>query len=217
MIRRALAALLALVLGGSTALAEDAARDWIARTAGQSGAWVKHGTLALPSGTLFVGDPTWGDDTHLRGARKAGVRKLTVWTFRLDAHRNGVIWLEAGGAAPVATAGAIDFGVDAAHVALGDLATGKALAALRHGTAPGVGDSHDLFMQAMGRENSLTGWVEVPPRKGRMFVAATARDGGLRAVWLKGARGGLSGILIDAAGRKGDGKYLDTLLPKTRP
>ncbi|WP_104494381.1 hypothetical protein [Paracoccus denitrificans] len=213
---RLLVALLALGAAGTGNAGPDAtpARDWIAQASGRPGAWTDHGLLELPSGMLFVGDPTWGDDYHIRDPRRLATAALRVFSRSDEQGRNLALWLEAAGGEPKATGERIEFGVDAATVALGDLEGGRALVAWGESRLEkGLGDSFDWLSPILQEKMNFARWLPIPPDDRPIFIASTGMDGGLAAVWLLDERGSLSGILIDIAGRASDGQYLDTLLP----
>lgn len=197
------------------------ARGWLAQAGERPYIWREHGELALPSREIFVGDPTWGDDYHLRQTGSVDVDALTVWV--LDAgpqdsiyasHVNGLVWLQAGGGVPRCVGARLDFGVDAACMALGDVATGRAFAELTDlEQDAGRGDSFDWIQPYLEEHPNYARWLSIPPGGLPMFVASTGNDGGFAAAWLHDEAGALSGILIDIQGRASDGRFLDGLLP----
>lgn len=209
--------LIALLGFGGAALADpeiSAAQQWLASTSGHQATWVDHGMLELPGGQLFVGDPTWGDDSHIKDPRPVA-GPLHVYTLQSPAPaQTHLLWLEASGTPPTHTAERISFGVDAATVGLGALEAGQALVALgERWLDQGKGDSFEFISPLISAEFHFAKWVEIPPGPEQMFLASTGGDGGLDAVWLRDSGGGLSGILVDLTGRASDRAYLDTLLP----
>lgn len=199
------------------------ARGWLAAAAARDGCvWRDLGALALPSRRLFIGDPTWGDDYHLRQTASVEMDALRVWVLdsgpnpsTYEAHANTLVWLEALGTPPATRGAALDFGVDAACFALGDVEAGHAFTRLTdHEAAAGRGDSFEWIQPYIQERPHVARWLEIPPDGKRMFVASTGRDGGFAATWLHDRDGALSGILIDILGRAGDGRFLDTLLPE---
>ena len=212
---QALSALVGLGLSAAPAAAQtfSPARQWITDSAARPGDWRELGQLALPSGQIFVGDPTWSDDYHIRDPRRLdGV--LQVFTRVAPEGESLLIWLEANGNRPVKTGEKIEFGVDAATIGLGDLAAGQALVSLGEALQEqGKGDSFEWLMPAIQEQQNFARWLPIPPENQPMLLVSTGNDGGYAAVWLLDDRGALSGILIDIAGRKPDLKFLDTLLP----
>ena len=218
LLSRCLSSLLGLGLFSAPILAEplSPARIWLVESAARPGNWHDHGQLALPSGSIFVGDPTWGDDYHIRDPRRLDA-SLQVFTRTAPEGDNLLIWLEANGNRPAKTGDKIEFGVDAATIALGDLGAGQALVDL--GTTlqdQGKGDSFEWLMPAIQEQRNFARWLPIPPADQPIFLVSTGNDGGYAAVWLLDERGALSGILIDIMGRQPDLKFLDTLLPAAR-
>ena len=192
----------------------SAAREWIVETGARKGVWKDHGPIGFPSGRMFVGDPTWGDDYHLRGHMPVPDVPVRVWSYSEGGGINFSIWLEAAGTLPASRGEALNFGVDAAVLALGDLETGEAFVALgERRLDAGKGDSFDWIMPHIQAAANFAKWLPIPPDNQPMFLATTNNDGGYAAVWLYDAGGALSGILIDLRGRASDLKFLDVLLP----
>ncbi|MFK7938711.1 MAG: hypothetical protein AB8B82_04985 [Roseovarius sp.] len=200
--------------GPVDAQTSSAARDWIVNAGQRTGTWRDHGRLALPSGRLFVGDPTWGDAYHLRGAKPAPADAVHVWSFGKG--RNGLnyaIWLELAGTTPVKRGEMLEFGVDAAVLALGDYATGQAMVDLGDALIDaGKGDSFDWISPHIQASANFAKWLPIPPQGQQMFLATTNNDGGYGAAWLYDDAGALSGVLIDLRGRASDQTFLDVLL-----
>ena len=211
-------AALAALLGAAPPATADDARDWLARAGERSLAWTDHGALTLPSGRLFVGDPTGGGAYHMTatGAVEGPLRLLTARDPDApNPDANALIWLEAGGTPPVATGTRLGFGVDGATLALGSVEAGEAFTALEEiELDAGRGDNFDWIMPHIQISNDFAYWLGVPPGDERMFLATTRADGGYEAVWLLDADGAVSGILIDISGRASDGLYIDTTLPE---
>jgi len=158
---------------------------------GQECKWKKLGPLALPSGRIFVGDPTGGHDGHMNGAQAVGADALTAWAFQdRSTGENHIVWLEATDALPTHKGAQLDFGVDA-----------------------GRGDSFDWLVPHLQISPNFSSWVKVPPAGLPMLLISTRADGGYAAVWLLDAQGTLCGILIDISGRASDQLFLDKLLP----
>jgi hypothetical protein len=199
----------------------SAARTWLSNASERDFEWADLGELALPSGGIFVGDPTGGHDYHMRATATVEVQALHVWAFHSGAERpdfeartNTLIWLEASGAQPATRGLSLDFGVDAACLAFGDLETGHAFTRLSDiEYEAGRGDNFAWLMPYIQELPHYAGWADIPPEGLRMFIASTGNDGGFAASWLHDAQGGLSGILIDIGGRASDKTFLDTLLP----
>ena len=189
------------------------ARLWLGESAARAGFWQDLGPLARPSGRIFVGDPTWGDDYHIRDPRPlAG--PLQVFTRTDPDGPNLLIWLEANGNRPAATGDRIEFGVDVATIGLGDLGAGQALVDLGEALQDqGKGDSFEWLQPALQQQQHFARWLPIPPEDQPILLVSTGNDGSYAAVWLLDERGELSGILIDIAGRQPDLKFLDTLLP----
>lgn len=193
--------------------AVSAARGWIDTASARPGEWREHDGLDLRSGRIFVGDPTWGDDYHIRDPRPL-TGTLRVFTRSEPDGANLLIWLEANGNSPTQTGEQIEFGVDAATIGLGDLAAGQALVALGEARQDqGQGDSFEWLMPFLQEQQHFARWLPIPPGDQSIFLVSTGNDGGYAAVWLLDSTGALSGILIDIAGRKPDLKFLDKLLP----
>ncbi|MBU4612533.1 hypothetical protein IMZ29_18875 [Achromobacter sp. GG226] len=197
------------------------AREWLSLTCERPYTWRRAGDLAVPSRRIFVGDPTWGSDAHMEQQGAVSIDSLAVWVlssgsdpspYKTDV--NGLLWLEANGAVPVAVGHRLDFGVDAACFAVGDVATGQAFTELTDlELDAGRGDSFEWIQPYIQAFPHYARWVSVPPAGLPMFVVSTGNDGGFAAAWLHDAAGALSGILVDIQGRASDRKYLDTLLP----
>ncbi|MDO5606197.1 MAG: hypothetical protein Q4G25_13650 [Paracoccus sp. (in: a-proteobacteria)] len=187
------------------------ARGWIAAAAGHEGAyWQQDRRLELPSGAIFIGDPSWGDDYHLGGAQPVPAPALDVWLLiSADQGRVHAVWLEAAGTLPARISAELDFGMDSAYFALGDLTTGQDLAELRNRDIEGAPDSFEFFLPHIQQDGFTALWLDVPP-DGRPVLAINAgNDGSRRAVWISDAEGGFSGILIDVTGRAGDHRFID--------
>jgi hypothetical protein len=193
------------------------AQTWLARQSEreESAVWTQLGELTLPSGRIFVGDPTSGHDDHMQGARAAGVARLEAWTFQdRETSANHLIWLEAAGTVPVSKSQMLEFGVDAATIGLGDANTGDLFSALTDRELDaGRGDNFDWIMPHIQESQHFAKWLTIPPNDLHMLIASTANDGGYAAVWLHDTSGALSGILIDITGRTSDQLFLDKLLP----
>lgn len=214
MFKQIFAGLFPALLAAGTAEADTgAARNWISATTGHAAEWQQIGTLPLPSGAIFVGDPSWGGDHHLRGALAVTASDLAVWLLRdREGGQNRAVWLEAAGTLPVQSAETIDFGVDSAYFAFGDRETGLALANIGDLELPGAPDSFEFFLPHIQREGFSHTRLEVPPTGAPVYAVNTGNDGGLRASWLRDAGGELSGILIDITGRASDRRHIDMLL-----
>lgn len=206
---------LALGAAGPVAAGTSPARDWIATTAAHATAgWSHAERLDLPSGSLFVGDPSWGGDYHLRGALPVGVPGLDIWVLASDSgQRVHLVWLEAAGTLPVRPAETINFGIDSAYFAFGDLHTGQQLAAIGDHDPFVANDSFEFMLPHIQRDDFRWAAISVPPAGSPVHAVNTRSDGGLRAVWVLDAEGALSGILIDVTGRSADQRHLDLLLP----
>ena len=207
-------ALLSLLPVSAKAEAEpDAGRNWILATSEHAAKWQPSGQLDLPSGTIFIGDPSWGDDYHLRGAKAVSVAQLDVWLLvSSNGEQVHAVWLEANGTLPVTVGEHIDFGTDSAYFALGDLATGQAIANIGDLNLPTVPDSFEFFLPHIQNFGFTAIWLEVPPNDLPVLAVETKQDGALKAVWTKDRAGDLSGILIDITGRASDQQFLDTLV-----
>jgi hypothetical protein len=202
---------------GAAASDEVAARAWIAAASDHSAAWVHASRFVLPEGKIFVGDPSWGDDYHLRGAREVPVRQLEIWFLVGDAEPTvHAVWLEAGGTLPASSGAMIEFGMDSAYFAFGDLATGRDLATIGDLGIAEVPSNFEFFLPHIQRTDFTWLTLEVPPRGGIVHAVNTRNDGGLKAVWLHDGNDGFSGILIDISGRASDRQYIDTLLAPER-
>lgn len=188
-------------------------RDWISAQSGHSATWQSCGSLALPSGTIFIGDPSWGDDYHLRGASPVSAQNLDIWVaVSQPDHRALTLWLEASTAPPATVTHHLDFGTDSAYFAFGDLAGGAALLALRDQTIPGAADSHAFLFPYIAAAPFICLFIPVPPKDLPVFAIDTRADGGLRAVWVADKTGAFTGIMVDIAGRASDARPLDSLL-----
>ena len=188
------------------------ARDWIDAAQGGAARWQELGTLELPSGRIFIGDPSWGDAYHMKGARPVEADELDVWLRVGEAGGITAVWLEASGETPVRISAALPFGMEAAYFALGDKDTGSAIAALGEADLPDIPDGFALFRPVVQEAGFVADWVPVPPRKLPALAIGTGSDGGLHAVWTRDTAGKLSGILIDVTGRDSDGRFIDLLL-----
>ena len=191
------------------------ARQWIAEQSAHQAEWTDHGPLSLDSGKIFFGDPTWGDEYHIRDPRPAPAPELRVWTLDAPDGRALVVWLEATGNAPVSRGPQADFGMDAAMFAFGDLAGGQALVTLGEQLQDeGKGDSYAWLWPQIESDRYYAKWLPIPPDDKPIFVVGTGMDGGLGAVWLLDQTNAVSGLLIDIAGRASDGRFIDLLLPQ---
>ncbi len=195
----------------------DPARDWISAAQARTGEWREMGRLDLPSSRIFIGDTSWGDDYHMRGAHAVPVPALDVWLFVApgDTQINAV-WLAAPetSEAPERIAHRLDFGMDSAYFAIGDAATGTAIADLRNREEfiPEAPDGFELFLPYVQAAGFLATWVPVPPDAGQALAVNTNTDGGRQAVWTTAASGQFTGILIDVVGTADNGHFIDTLL-----
>lgn len=205
--------LVAFVAMPMMAHAQSDAQNWITETSGQPGEWVNFGTMTLPSGVIFIGDPSWGDDYHMRGARGVPARRLDVFLhINVGENQVNAAWLEAGGGVPVRQVGMLEFGMDSAYFAFGDRRAGEALLDLPALGIEGAYDSHEFMFQYIGAADFMADWVQVPPDDMPVMIVTTRFDGGLGAAWALDDAGQFSGILIDITGRTSDGVHLDTLL-----
>lgn len=204
--------------------AEEGALSYLADLSERQGEWVDHGDIEFPSGKLFFGDPTYGDDNHIRDPRTTPASTARLWTYSYDfiwqgdgskGSQNGTLWLEFSGETPVRKGERISFGADAAVIGFGDLIGGTALVALgERWQEAGKGDSFE-FLQPffLDGPHMFTRKVEIPQSDEAIYLATTGTDGGFDAVWLYDANGDVSGILVDIAGRESDAKFIDTLIP----
>jgi hypothetical protein len=211
----ALLTFLAPAMESSAASSEG--REWIETISGHSAAWKHQGALELPSGKIFIGDPSWGDGHHLRGAKAVPVNTLDVWLLvsrQEEKKKNQVhaVWLAAADTKPSAITRSIEFGVDSAYFALGDLSTGQSLATIGDQGLPEIPDSFEFFLPHIQDSGFLAIWLDVPPTDQPVLAVETKRDGGLKAVWTENRNERFSGILIDITGRASDRRYLDTLI-----
>lgn len=191
----------------------DAGRSWILDASEHNATWQAFGQLDLPSKTIFIGDPSWGGDHHLRGAQAVSSSQLDVWLL-VSNEQNQVhaVWLEANGALPVRSSKSMDFGSDSAYFALGDLATGQALVDIGNLDLPAVPDSFEFFLPHIQNSGFTGMWLDVPPLNLPVFTVETKRDGGLKAIWAEDIEDNLSGILIDVTGRASDQLFIDKLI-----
>lgn len=192
-------------------------RDWIEAKSERAVTWLDFGTLHLPSGELFIGDPSWGDDYHMRGARSVPVDQLRVWVHvenPLIPRENQVhaVWLAAADTPPAKIVGKIDFGMDSAYFAFGDVTTGHDLVAIKGMNHPDFYDSFDFFLPHIQQYGFVGQWLNVPQSGRPTFAVDTKRDGGLTAVWTEDSDKAFAGILIDLTGRVSDRLFLDTLI-----
>lgn len=217
--------LFGLVSSATAALADTAARDYLAAISERQGSWVDHGEVAFPSGQVFFGDPTNGDDTHIRTPRPAPAPDMRIFTYTYQfiwqgdgstGEQNGILWLEASGLKPVRKSERISFGADSAVIGFGDLDGGRALVELgRSWQDQGKGDSFEFLMPVLEEMPYMaTRKVPIPESDTAIYLVTTGTDGGFDAVWLYDAQGGVSGILVDIAGRESDLKFIDTLIPE---
>lgn len=208
----------------SVAIADAQSRAYLADLAERRGTWVDHGDIHFPSGQIFFGDPTNGDDTHIRDPRPAAAPKGRLWTHTYDfiwegdgstGTQNGIVWIEFSGKMSVRKGERVGFGADAAVIGLGDLDGGKALVALgERWMDEGKGDSFE-FLSPILLEGPymFTKQVPIPQTGTSIHILTTGTDGGFDAVWLYDADDKVSGILIDIAGRESDLKFIDSLIP----
>ncbi|MGH1367647.1 MAG: hypothetical protein ACRBCL_03455 [Maritimibacter sp.] len=188
---------------------------WLQSQSETNGHWKAFGTLDFPSGQIFIGDPTWGDDYHIRWPQKAPADSVDVYVYRRLDGTNLMVWLEVAGTTPATRGDSYDFGVDAASFALGDLSGGQALVALgERWQDMGRGDSFEFIAPHLQSSRTPAKWLPIPGSNTRIFLAGTGTDGGFAGVWLYDKNGALSGILIDIRGNPKTGKYIDTALPK---
>ncbi len=210
--------MLKLLLGSALALfpgllQADTMRSWINTESGHPAAWQNCGTLSLPSGKIFIGDPSWGDDYHLRGASPVAAQTLDIWLLvSKPENRALTLWLEAKDAAPAMTTHSLDFGTDSAYFAFGDLRSGQALLDLREQDIPGAADSHEFMFPHISAAPFSCKQIDVPPHELPVFAIDTRDDGGLKAVWVADGNGTFTGIMVDIAGRASDRRFLDKLL-----
>lgn len=59
-----------------------AARTWLSTTSARDFLWADLGELVLPSGGLFVGDPTGGHDYHMRATATTAASRPAGRTTR---------------------------------------------------------------------------------------------------------------------------------------
>lgn len=193
---------------------EGAARDWIAGASSLHGTWHDHGTLHLFSGQIFFGDPTWGDDHHLRTAQKTPVDTLHLWIRSSNGGRAQIIWLQAQDARPEFKSDRIAFGVEGQAFAFGDFDAGSALSEMRErNDVTDFADGCALIQSHLQAGSNAAKWITVPPEERPVFLVPTGKDAALTAVWCHSADGTFAGILIDVAGSRADGSFLDTCLP----
>lgn len=189
------------------------ARDWILSVSERSASWQFLGTLDLPSGSIFIGDPSRGGDYHLRGIKEVNAARLSVWLLIADDSKQvHTVWLEADGDLPEKISGEIVFGIDSAYFAFGDLWSGQDLANIGDLNLPKLPDSFEFFLPHIQNPGFTGIWLDAPPRNSPVCAVETDRDGGLKAVWTEGGGGRFSGILIDITGRRSDELYLDKLI-----
>lgn len=158
----------------------------------------------------------------MRASTALDVDSVRVWVFEsgpegseFEAHTNTLLWLEVLGTPPVTRGSSLDFGVDAACLAFGDLETGHAFTRLSDlEYDAGRGDNFEWLLPHIQEKPHFARWVEIPPDSHRMFIASTGNDGGFAAVWLHDVQDEISGILIDIGGRASDLRFLDKLLPQ---
>ena len=208
--------LTSMLLFPSLGLAEEhssPSQNWIVSNSGHTATWRNVGILSIPSGSIFIGDPSYGSDYHLRGARKILVSKVDVWLLMSESgHQVHTVWLEANGNLPSRISGSIEFGTDSAYFALGDLTAGNDLANIGDLENPDFYDSFEFFLPHIQDGGFTSVWLDVPPRNAPVLAVETNRDGGLKAIWVEDSEQNFSGILIDITGRIGDNLYLDKLL-----
>lgn len=213
LLKKLLAGLTTALALGNPAIAAQDARSWIAEAKGRPAQWQQFGTLELPSGSIFIGDPSWGDDTHMRGAQPVPTAALEIWLLVDTAEDNvHALWLEATGTLPERQSSSLEFGIDSAYFAFGDIEVGRYLARLRELDSPEAPDSFEFFLPHIQKEGFKALQLQVPDQKLPVFAINTFNDGSLRAVWLAGSDQTFSGILIDITGRDPDGRYIDLLL-----
>ena len=195
----------------------ETARDWIEQQTGREGEWIAYGEINFPSGQIFIGDPSWTDDYHMRGATKIPVDQLQIWMYVSEvsnpkANRVHTVWLEALGTTPKKTTSRIQFGVDSAYFAFGDIRVGPDLTNIGDLKLAGIPNSFEFFLPHIENYGFVGVSLEVPPSSSPVFAVETKKDGGLEAVWTEDGNGAFSGILIDITGRASDGLYLDMLI-----
>lgn len=214
MILRCALTAVALLTAGPT-LADSPALAWLTAASERQGIWRKHGDITFPTKMLFVGDPTWGDDYHIRDPRQVPSDTGTLYTFEEPiTRRNYLIWIAFTNEMPVATGETLGFGIDAATIGLGAFEGGQALVDLgERYIDQGKGDSHSFILPHIDQPKSFAKWLPIPGSAERIFLVFTGNDGGSQATWLVDVNGDTSGILIDITGRASDGRYLDKLLP----
>lgn len=195
----------------------ETGRDWIANTSGRDGEWIDYGTISFPSGQIFIGDPSWGGDYHMRGVQDVPVDELRVWMYVSEVsnpklNQVQTVWLEALGTTPTTTRSRLGFGTDSAYFAFGDARVGHDLANIGDLGLAALPDSFEFFLPHIQNYGFAGIALKVPPNNAPVFAVETKRDGGLEAVWTEDSNGEFSGILIDIAGRASDGLYLDKLI-----
>lgn len=203
-----------LICGGAHG---ETARDWIIEMSGREGEWIDYGEIIFPSGQIFIGDPSWGGDYHMRGAKELPVDHLRIWMYVSEASNPKVnqvqtVWLEALGTTPKKISSKISFGTDSAYFAFGDARVGYELTNIGDLGIAQLPDSFEFFLPHIQNYGFTGISLEVPPNNSRVFAVETKRDGGLEAVWTEDVNGEFSGILIDVTGRVSDGIYLDKLI-----
>lgn len=211
-------------VAGSASEVGQEARSYLARLSERQGEWIDHGVIEFPSGEIFFGDPTYGDDYHIRDPRSAPAPTAHLWTYSYDfvwqgdgstGTQNGIVWIEVSGEKPVRKNERVGFGADAAVIGLGDLDGGRALVALgERWQDAGKGDSFEFLMPILQEGPYMfTKKIPIPQSDTAIYLVTTGTDGGFDAVWLYDADGEVSGILIDIAGCESDLKFIDTLIP----
>lgn len=208
--------LVAALFGGAGAASADvlAGQNWIDKVASAPGKWTPVGDMQLPSGRMFVGDPSWGDDSHVRGALPSQAARFDIW-LRLDPQsgRIQLVWLAAAGGVPVRRGQQIQFGMDSAYFAFGDAGVGQDLAQIGDLEPFVANDSFEFLLPQVQRPGFSWKVLPVPPGDGPVHLVNAFNDGSRAAVWLHDRSGAVSGVLIDVIGMAPGQGWLDKLLP----
>ena len=198
-------------LAASTAKAETAIM-WIDQNRVLKGGWEQHGVLSLPSGSIFIGDPSYGDDYHMRGQTQIAVESLNIHVLTgTNPKRTIALWLESAGTVPVTAGHRLGFGVDSAYFAFGDADSGQDIANIGNLGIPKIPDGFEFFLPHVIDGGFAYKTLGVPPNDRPVHVIGSNRDGGLEAVWLYDTAGDFSGILVDIEGLLPERKFLDTV------
>ncbi|MGB0798300.1 MAG: hypothetical protein ACPGRD_03155 [Planktomarina sp.] len=215
-LKRHIVTVLAMLgLHGGVAQADNA-MGWIDDHRTTQGSWISAGTIDLPSGSIFVGDPSWGNDYHMRGATAVAVQSLQIFVLQSpEGNRASAVWLAAANTRPVSKGASLEFGMDSAYFAFGDHDVGRAVANIGDLDLPKIPDSFEFFLPHISNGDFVIKQLQVPPNDAPVYAVNTNRDGGLAAVWTYDANNQFSGILIDIVGLLPENRYLDTLLPTT--